>query len=194
MPRFLRLCATAALVATAAATVQPEPAAAQTDEMSSPTIAVLDAQKIMEQSKAVQSIQDQISERRSSYQNQLSQKEQEIRKANQQLQQQRSVLSAKAYQNKKKELERRIQQIQGDVQSRKKGLQQLYNRAMNRVKEKLVQITSKMAEEKNLDLVINKSAVLLVRRQMEITQAALEKLNSQLKTVDLDTVQQGQQQ
>ncbi|SDF70706.1 periplasmic chaperone for outer membrane proteins Skp [Limimonas halophila] len=194
MPRSLRLCAIAALVAAGTAAASPDPAAAQTDEMTSPTIAVLDAQKIMEQSKAVQSIQDQISERRSSYQNQLSQKEQQIRKANQQLQQQRSVLSSEAYQQKKKKLEQRIQQIQGDVQSRKKGLQQLYNRAMNRVKEKLVQITSKMAEEKNLDMVVNKSAVLLVRRQMEITQAALEKLNNQLKTVDLDKIEKSKQQ
>jgi len=194
MPRYLRRCRTAALLAVMGAVAIAGPASGQTDTMRSPTIAVLDTQKVMEESSAVQSIQDQISEQRSDYQNQLSQKEQELREENQKLEQQRSVLSADAYEQKKKELEQRIQRIQGQVQNRKKGMQQVYNRAMNEVKEELVEIVGQIAEERELDMVVNKSAVLLVRRQMEITEAALERLNEELKTVDLGQFQNGQQQ
>jgi len=194
MPRYLRRCGTAALLAVVGAVAIAGPANGQTDTMRSPTIAVLDTQKVMEESSAVQSIQDQISERRSDYQNQLSQKEQELREENQKLEQQRSVLSADAYEKKKKKLEQRIQRIQGQVQNRKKGMQQVYNRAMNEVKEELVEIVGQIAEERELDMVVNKSAVLLVRRQMEITEAALERLNEELKTVDLGQFQNGQQQ
>ena len=185
MPSLTRLYTALALLAAASTTVAVAPASAQTDTMTSPTIAVLDTQKVMEKSKAVQSIQEQIGQRRSEYQNQLSQKEQQLREENKKLEQQRSVLSAEAYQKKKKQLEKRIQNIQGDVQSQKKGLQKVYNRAMNEVKKELVEIVGNIAEERGIDLVVNKSAILLVRRQMEITGDALDALNSKLKTVNV---------
>ena len=185
MPSLTRLYTALALLAVVSTTVAVAPASAQTDTMTSPTIAVLDTQKVMEKSKAVQSIQEQIGQRRSEYQNQLSQKEQQLREENKKLEQQRSVLSAEAYQKKKKQLEKRIQNIQGDVQSQKKGLQKVYNRAMNEVKKKLVEIVGNIAEERGIDLVVNKSAILLVRRQMEITGDALDALNSKLKTVNV---------
>jgi len=185
MPSLTRLYTALALLAVVSTTVAVAPASAQTDTMTSPTIAVLDTQKVMEKSKAVQSIQEQIGQRRSEYQNQLSQKEQQLREENKKLEQQRSVLSAEAYQKKKKQLEKRIQNIQGDVQSQKKGLQKVYNRAMNEVKKELVEIVGNIAEERGIDLVVNKSAILLVRRQMEITGDALDALNSKLKTVNV---------
>lgn len=185
MPSLTRLYTALALLAAVSTTVAVAPASAQTDTMTSPTIAVLDTQKVMEKSKAVQSIQEQIGQRRSEYQNQLSQKEQQLREENKKLEQQRSVLSAEAYQKKKKKLEKRIQKIQGDVQSQKKGLQKVYNRAMNEVKKELVEIVGNIAEKREIDLVVNKSAVLLVRRKMEITDDALDALNSKLKTVDV---------
>lgn len=167
----------------------PAPAQAQNEVMQSPTIAVIDMQKIMRESKAVQSIQRQINQQRSQYQQELSQKEKSLREADQALARQRTILSSEAFKKKRQELQSQVGQLQRDIQERKKSLDQAYNRAMRQVQEKLVEIVQKIASNRNVDLVLSKATLVLVRPEMEITALALERLNNQLASVDVPSPQ-----
>ncbi len=54
---------------------------------------------------------------------------------------------------------------------------------MKQVQAALVDISREIAEERRSDLVIEKSAVVLVRPELEITREALERLNQRLPEI-----------
>lgn len=179
----------AALALTIGLIVAPQPTLAQTSEMRSPTIAVIDMQRIMQESTAVRSIQQQIDQKRSQYQEELSRKEQELREADEELDRQRTILSSEAFQQKRQELEQQVGVIQREVQSQRQRLDQEYTRAMREVEKVLIDIINDISESRDLDVVLNKATIVLARTELEITGPALERLNAELESVDVQALQ-----
>ena len=166
---------------------------AQTQTMESPTIAVIDMQEIRRKSKAVQSIERQIKQQKSDYQKKISEKEKQIRKEDKSLSQQRTLLSDQAFKKKRNKLRQKLSQFRQDIKVQRKALDKSYSQAMRKVQRKLIEIVQKVAADRNLDMVLNKAAVVLVRPEMEITDPALKRLNAQLASVDVPAVEQTQQ-
>lgn len=181
------LAVLAALLWVALVLAAPQPAAAQSGDgfAEPPRIAVIDMQKIMRESQAVQSIQRQIEGQRSTYQQQLSQKEQELREKDQQLTRQRSVLSPEALQKQRRDLESEVGDLQRQAQRSKRQLDQNYAEAMRTVQSEVVGIVQEIASRHDVDLVLGKTNVVIVRPQLEITDRVLERLNAQLKDVEV---------
>lgn len=163
---------------------------AQTETMNQPTIAVIDMQEIRQKSKAVNSIEQQIQKRKQAYQKKLSEQEKSLREEDKSLAKQRSLLSEDAFKKKRQRLKQKLGAFQRKIKTRRKALDRSYSRAMRRVQKKLGQIIEQVAKDRNLDLVINKGAVVIVRPEMEITKVALERLNSELASVDVPEIQQ----
>jgi len=176
------------VLASAALAVPAAPAA--DGEVQGPKIAVIDMQKIMRESEAVQSIQQQIEQQRSEYQETLSEKEKQLRSADEDLARQRTVLSAEAFQKKRRDLEGRVSRLQRDIQSSKRQLDKNYSEAMRTVQQKLVEIVRDIAGKRDLDMVIGKATVVLVRPELEITDQALERLNDTMTSVELPPLNQ----
>lgn len=194
MPRTIRSLVLAAAIgvlgALAMAVVAPAQVQAQNDAMESPTIAVIDMQKIRRESEAVKSIEQQIQEQKSAYQKELSEKEKEIREENQSLSKQRTLLAEDAFEKKRQNLRKKLGNFRRDIQTRRKALDQNYSEAMRRVQKKLIEVVRQVASERNLDVVLNKGTVVLVRPDMEITEIALQRLNDQLTSVDVPNIQE----
>lgn len=155
----------------------------------SPVIAVIDMQRVMRESKAVQSIQQQIGQQRDAYQEELSKKEQELRQADEELSRQRTILSSDAFTKKRRQLEQQVGELQREIQNRKKLLDRNYSQAMQTVQQKLVEIVQNMATTRDIDMVVNKASVIIVRSELEITGTVIERLNNQLTAVDVPTLQ-----
>ncbi|WP_147274869.1 OmpH family outer membrane protein [Ferruginivarius sediminum] len=185
--RILTMLAAFALMAVVAA--HSVPANAQTDKMESPTIAVIDMQKIMRESTAVRSIQQQIEKQRSDYQEELSKKEQELRAADEELARQRTILSSDAFKKKRQQLEQRVGKLQRNIQTRKQNLDQTYGRAIRQVQQELAKIVSEVMKNRGIDLVLTKTSVFLVHKDMEITDVALTRLNDRLTSIDVSSLQ-----
>lgn len=155
-----------------------------------PRIAVIDMQKIMRESDAVQSIQRQIEQQRSEYQEQLRQKEQQLRTTDEELTRQRSVLSSDAFQKKRRELEEQVGTLQREIQSSKRRIDQNYSEAMRSVQQKLVEIVGDIASKRNFDMVIGKTTIVLVKPELDITDVALQRLNATVTSVDVPPLEQ----
>lgn len=169
--------------------VAASPALAQSGKMTSPTIAVIDMQKIMRESKAVQSIQEKIEAQRSNYQQDLSRKEQALREADEELARQRTILSSEAFEEKRQQLEGRASQLQRDIQKRKRELDRNYGQAIQEVQRELANIVSTIMQDRGIDVVMTKTSVFLVHKDLEITDVALERLNESLTSVDVPSLQ-----
>jgi Skp family chaperone for outer membrane proteins len=150
-----------------------------------PKILVIDVQRVMQQSTAVAAIQEQLAERREAYQAELKQKEQEIREDEQALASARSEMTAEEFADQRRALEEKVGQVQREVQERQQTLAELQQEGMERVNQALVQVAQEVAGRLDADLVLGKSAVVLVKPEYEVTSLVLQELNASLPTVQL---------
>ena len=153
-------------------------------------IAVIDMQKIMSDSKAVQSIQRQIDEQRKQYQSDLQRRERELREANEALARERNVLSQDAFRQKRRRLEEQVTELQREIQRSKRQLDRNYSQAMRQVQDRLVQIVRDLASRQDIDMVLGKATVVIVRPRLDLTDRALKRLNAELSSVDVPPLKQ----
>lgn len=149
----------------------------------SPVIAIIDMQRIQSESVAIQTMEQELNQRRSAFQGELQRKEEELRSTDQELARQRAILSAEAYAKKRQDLERQVTETRREIQERRKALDEAYGQGMRQVRLRLLGIVKRIAEERGADLVLAKAQVVLVRPDLEITQEALDRLNVELPRI-----------
>ena len=154
-----------------------------------PVIIVIDTQRILRESEAVRSIQQQVGEQRNAYQNALKEKEKALREKDQELMRQSTILSAEIFSQKKRELEGQVGALQREIQEKRRALDKVFAEGMKEVQAALVDITRDIAKARKADLVLQRATVVYVRPEMEITKEALEKLNASLSSVSLPALQ-----
>lgn len=159
------------------------PVAAQ--QLPTPKIAVVDVQLLMGKSKAAESIRTQIESYRASYQEQLTQKENNLRTAEQNLIQQRNVLSPEAFTERQKDFQRQVADVQREVQTLKRNLDQALASSMQQVEKAIVQVANELAAQIGADMIITKNMVIYTVPQAEITQQVLTRLNQILPSVNV---------
>src|SRR5215218_1964010 len=81
--------------------------------------AVIDYQRVLRDSKAAQSIRDQVEARRKLFQDQISKEEQRLTDAEKEMTKQRAVLSAEAFSNKREDFQKKVTEVQRMVQDRR---------------------------------------------------------------------------
>lgn len=148
-------------------------------------VGIIDVQRVMRESTAVQTLTKDVEAQRQGYQAELKKKEEALREEDQTLAKQRSVLSASAFAEKRAELEKKIVDVQREVQELRRTLDQRFGKGMAQVQAKLGEISKEIAEEKALDLILSKATVVIVKPELEITKDAIDRLNGQLPKVEL---------
>lgn len=169
--------------------ISPTLTLAQSEPGKPAIIGVLDTQEVLRNSIAMRSLSKQIEARRNSFQEELRQQEDALRSADQELARQRSILSAEAFAEKRSQLEQQVSSLQRQVKTRRNELDRVYGQAVKQVQGALVSIAQKIASERQLDLVLPKTAVVLVRNDMEITDEVVKRLNETLTEVTVPSVQ-----
>ncbi|WPZ32850.1 OmpH family outer membrane protein [Thalassobaculum sp. OXR-137] len=179
----LRFAAVTAVVALALLSGGTQPASAQA--ASSP-IAVVDVQGALRSSDAAKEIQTKINERRQAYQRQVSEEEKALRAAEQELQQQRSVLAPEVYQQRLRAFRDRVTGVQKSVQERRRALDQAFTTAMNKVRDVLVSVIAEIADERGAQVVLFKEQIVIAEKSLDFSDEALRRLNQRLPTVPVD--------
>ena len=152
-------------------------------------ILIIDTQRIYRDSMAIKHLQRLIDGQRSSYKGEIKEKEETLKDASQELAKQRGILSSEAMAEKRKQLESRVVTLQSEIRTRKRELDKRWTSGLNQVRTILVEITREIAQNHKADLILEKSAIALVKPELEITQEALEKLNERLPKVNIPDLQ-----
>ncbi len=172
----------------------PTPARAQTTPASAVTnepvvMGVMNVEYILANAKATKSVKAALEKQAATYQAELSQQENAIRAADQQLQQQRATLSQQDFEAKKTQLGQQVEALRQKAALRSKQLQQMEGGAMTQVGAALVQAAADIAKARGLTMVLNKSVVVWNATSYDITKEALAKLDAKLTTVKLPAPQ-----
>lgn len=186
-PRRRSLCfaATLALLAVLAA---PAPLRAQLDR--APITGVIDIQGVLRASTAVQSLSREVEAQRERLQAEMQDREAALRAADVDLAQRRASLTPEAYAKERSSLESEGVALQREAQEERRRLDQRFSQGMAQVQQVLLQISQDIARENDLDLMLAKSTVIIVRPEFDFTDEALQRLNTHLKEVPLPQAQE----
>lgn len=169
--------------------------AASAQDLPTAKIAVLDVQRVERESVAWQSLRQQFEELLSGYQSELRERQGALEQEGRDLEQQRSILSQDAFQQKKQDFDRRVGELQRTAQERKQALDKAYAAARGQIREALRQVVLDIARERDLNLIFSNSpqerSVVMAHDELSISEEALERLNQQITSVKLPDVGAG---
>jgi Skp family chaperone for outer membrane proteins len=163
-----------------------QPAQPQELPPSGTPIVICDVLLVLREARASQSVREQIDKQRASYQAEIAKQENDLRAADQQLAQQRAILAPEAFAQRRRDLEKRISDAQQSVQNRRRVLDQAFTESMQRVEGSMIEVISEIARDKNYQVVLPKSQVVIVQTQLDITGEVLARLNKKITTVSVN--------
>ena len=159
-------------------------------DLKAPVIAVVDVQKIMQESNASKGVSKSFESLRETYQKEISSLEDKLRKSEEELRKQQTVLAPDALAAKRRDFEKQVGEVQKTVQNRKRALENALNEAMAVVHKSMVEIVADVARERGANLVLARQQFVLVDTQLDVTDTVMERVNKKLPQVALNVPKQ----
>ena len=170
---YMRIVASAVVLACAF------PALAQAEV----TIAVVDVQKLMTQSDASKSIQKQLEDQRKGFLEDLGKEEKALKAEQAKLADEQKTADKEAFAKKAKGFEEKLLKTRKSAQERKSKLDKASAEAVNALRQELVKVVKDIATEKGYSIVLSSSDVIVGDKAMDISDEAMKRLNSAVKTI-----------
>ena len=149
------------------------------------SIAVVDIDMVLVESKAAKSIQKQIAEKRKTFLADIKTAEDKLRTEQKSLEKQRGELPKEALLKKVQEFESRRITARSTIQDKKQKLEKAYVTAMNLLTKSIYEVCQKVAAEDKIDLIITRQNIVVGSMSLDITKTVMERLNKKLPTLSL---------
>lgn len=148
-------------------------------------IAVLDIERIAKESKAVHDIQAKVSKKQDEFQKEITKKQTEVESDQKRLEAKKTTFSKEGFEKEQKAFEKKIDALKELVEKRQNSLKKASADSMVKVNDKMKDIISEIAKEKELNLIIPSSQVVFSADSLDISAEVLEKLNKKVTKVDV---------
>jgi outer membrane protein len=153
------------------------------------TIAVVDVQKLISQSKAGQDIEKQLETRKTKFLTELQQQEQKLREDEKALAGKRATLSQEDFAKQAKEFEEKLTKTRGEAQERKKALEEAAAKGVLKLRDEILKVVKGIADTEGYTLVINRQNVVLSSDGIDITDKTLAQLDKNISAIPLEITQ-----
>ena len=144
---------------------------------------ILDVQAILRNASAVKDIRGQISKYGIQYEKEIEKERDDLRKANQELARQRTILAPEAFAEKRRKFEQRVVDVQRLVQRRQRELDKSRQEAMSAVNKAYIEIVRTLADKRNLAVILRKNQMAYSAPTLDLTKEILALLDKKLPTV-----------
>ncbi len=146
-------------------------------------IGVVDMKKILAQSTAYQSLVDEFEEKRRKHRNVFTKQEDVIRDEESKLSKQKNVLSKEVFAQKIKDLNKKINELKSKQSKDAQKFEREFEISTNKIQGALVDVLASIANKNKLDIVLAKSQLLLVGKEIDFTDSAIKELNKILPKI-----------
>ena len=146
--------------------------------------------KILNESTAYQGVVEQFEDIRRKQRNRMTKKEDELRDEENNLFKQKNIISKEAYSKKLKDLTNKVNLLKKETNEEIKKYEITFEKATMKIQSSLVDVLAKIANDKQLDLVLAKDQVLLVGKDIDLTDESIGKLNEILPKLKFDAPSQ----
>ncbi len=148
-------------------------------------VAVINLAKIIEVSSAGKDLQTKFKAKKEAVQKEAIAYEKELQSKEQTLMKDRKNLDDKAFNEKKATFEKELKKKREEVLTKNMNLEKAKNESLQSIQTKVAQICADIAQEKNIQVILDKSAVVIAQQSLDITADVIKKLDETLKTVAL---------
>ncbi len=163
----------------------PAPASAAPPSLN---ILVVDVQSLLQNSKSAKMVRQQIEQKRTEYQKEMSHQEDALRREHDTLQRQQASLSAEAFNLKGREFQSKLNEFDRGMQSKRQTLEKANAEALEKINEAMLKIISEIAKERKANLVFLRSELVLFDQNFEVSDEVLRKLDEQLPTLTVNFI------
>jgi len=150
-----------------------------------PKIAIVDVQGILREAVAAKSAREQMEALARKEQESLAEEEKKLRARDQELQQQRALLTAEVFAQRQSELQTDISNLQRRSRNLRVTLDQAYRRTMDQIQLILFDEVRKLSTEHDLNLILPSSQIVIAVDDFDLSKQALERLNKRLPGIEL---------
>jgi len=148
-------------------------------------VAIIDLAKVVETSSAGKDLQGKFKSKKEALQKEAIAYEKELREKEQTLIKDKKSLDEKAFNEKKKTFETALKKQRQDILTKNVNLEKSKNEALKTIQTKVAQISADIADEKKIQVVLDRSAVVIAQQSLDITADVIKKLDDTLKSVPL---------
>ena len=150
------------------------------------TLAVVDIQRVMNETEAGKSILAQLKTRRESLDKAIKALEAGLKKDEQALIEKRKTAKPDEFEKDRKAFEKKVGEGRAKAQQLRVSTDQSFNKAVQQLRDQMIQVISTMATEKKISLVITKQNVVIGDKSLEMTDDVMTRLNAKVKTIKVN--------
>ncbi len=178
-------CLSAGFLAVVVLTGAPMPLAAQGGDLPQPVIAVVNVEVVLREAAAAASIRQQIDDYTVDFQAIIDEERSKLEAEGREIQEQRTLLAPEAFTQRRQEWQQNNADLQEYVKAVRRVMSESMRRASQRVETALSEEIGKLAEERGVNLVLNRAQALYAADALDLTEAALSRLNERLPDVPI---------
>ena len=149
-------------------------------------LAVVNMDKVLRDAKATERVRELLDDKREEFQNDFATREASLLQIEKDLQSKRTILSEEAYRAEVNQFQNEVASIQQEIQFKRQALDKAFQEAQDEIKSLAAEIVAEIAGQQKLDVVLNKSAALVFRQDLDITEYVIIKLNERTKNARLE--------
>ena len=149
-------------------------------------VGVVDMKKILQDSTAYQALVDQFEEKRRKHRNKFTKIEDVIRDEESKLSKQKGVLSKEVYAQKIKDFNKKINELKSKQNTEAQKFEREFEKSTSKIQGALIDVLSMIANKNKLDVVMAKNQLLLVGKDIDLTEDAIKELNKVLPKISKD--------
>jgi outer membrane protein len=174
----------------ASAPPPPAPPAPQAPVLSAQnlTVMVVDYQALLQNSKAAKMVRSQIEEKRGEYTKEISHQEEMLRAERDKLQRQQASLSPEALNQKGRDFQQKVNELERNVQGKRQALEKSNGDALQKIQEQMLKIIADIAKQRKANLVFQRADLILFDQGFDVTDEVLHKLDEEMPTLTVNFV------
>jgi outer membrane protein len=149
-------------------------------------VGTIDISAVLRAAEATKKVRMLLDGKRAEFKEEFSQKEADFVLKEQDLQSKRDVMSQDDYRDEVQKFQSDVAEIQRQIQFRRQSLDNAFQQAQDKIRQLALKIVTEIANERQLDFVLNNDNVLVFRNKLDITQNVLAVLNERTKNARLE--------
>jgi Skp family chaperone for outer membrane proteins len=152
------------------------------------TVMVVDYQALLQNSKAAKMVRSQIEQKRGEYTKEISHQEEGLRAERDALQRQQASLSPEALNQKGRDFQQKVNELERNVQGKRQALEKSNGDALQKIQEQMLKIIADIAKQRKSNLVFQRADLVLFDQGFDVTDEVLQKLDEEMPALTVNFV------
>ena len=152
------------------------------------TVMVVDVQALLQNSKAAKMVRGQIEQKRNEYTKEISHQEETLRAERDALQRQQATLSPDALNQKGRDFQQKVNDLERNVQGKRQALEKSNGEALSKIQEEMLKTIADIAKQRKSNLVFQRADLVLFDQAFDVTDEVLQKLDEQMPALTVNFV------